>query len=184
MFRILFGLIFLFVAIVNTAPVRAQKATSLYTLKLQLRASSGRSLALTQFRGRPMLVTMIYTRCTTVCPMNVEALRKMVDALPALQRERVGILLVSFDPADTSRSLRQFARDHDASGPPWYLATVSRGKEQNLGALLGVDIRRLPTGDYAHQATIALFDASGELAGLSHSSASNGALLRLLKAIT
>lgn len=74
---------------------------------------SDHTIRLSQFRGKVLLVTFIYTRCTlsAYCPRmsrNFAEIDKTLSADPALY-EKTHLLSVSFDPAyDTPKVLRSY----------------------------------------------------------------------------
>jgi len=74
---------------------------------------SGRKIRLSQFRGKVVLLTFIYTRCTVsdYCPKmsrNFAAIDKALAADPAIYA-KTHLLSISFDPQyDTPRVLRSY----------------------------------------------------------------------------
>jgi len=75
--------------------------------------------------GRPVILTFIYTTCTTICPMISQTLERLQDELGA-ERDKVHIVSISIDPEeDTPARLRTYAARFDA-GPEWqhYTGTV------------------------------------------------------------
>nr|WP_322025390.1 SCO family protein [Burkholderia sp. BCC1977] len=75
--------------------------------------------------GRPVILTFIYTSCTTICPMISQTLEQLQGELGA-DRDKVHIMSISIDPeADTPERLRTYAARFGA-GPEWqhYTGTV------------------------------------------------------------
>ncbi|WP_187293246.1 SCO family protein [Burkholderia cepacia] len=75
--------------------------------------------------GRPVILTFIYTSCTTICPMISQTLEQLQGELGA-DRSKVHIMSISIDPeADTPERLRTYAARFGA-GPEWqhYTGTV------------------------------------------------------------
>ena len=85
------------------------------------RDADGRRVRLSQFRGKAVLLTFVYTRCPDVCPLIVGNLRA------ALLRAgsgagRAQVIAVSVDPqGDTPRSVRRFVAAHGMAGRLEYL---------------------------------------------------------------
>jgi protein SCO1/2 len=79
----------------------------------KLRNQDGRAIHLSQFRGKSLVVTFIYTRCPSpdFCPRmtrNFAALEKLLAASPAVYA-RTHLLSISFDPEhDTPARLRAY----------------------------------------------------------------------------
>jgi protein SCO1/2 len=88
---------------------------------LSLRDNLGRPVSLSQYRGKAMLVTFIYTHCPDVCPLIVGNLR-VVQAKLGPEAKKMQIVAVSTDPrGDTPKSVSAFLRAHDMTGHMEYL---------------------------------------------------------------
>lgn len=138
---------------------------SLYHLDAKLIDQRGRSLSLAAFRGQPLLVTMFYSSCTSVCPMLIAQLKRVEQALPAALRSKTQVLLVSLDPErDTVERLAELARRHAVDGTRWHFTRTSPSSVRELAALLGVRYRKMPGGEIGHSPLIAVLDRDGVLA--------------------
>jgi protein SCO1 len=83
-----------------------------------LRNVDGRVVRLSQFRGRVVLLTFVYSHCPDVCPLIVENLKAAQKQLGG----RAQIVAVSVDPrGDTPRAVRAFLRAHRMTGRMEYL---------------------------------------------------------------
>ena len=138
---------------------------SVYQLKPALADQAGRAFELGSLRGQPALVSMLYSSCEMVCPMIFETIQLTLKALPPAQSERVKVLMVSFDPArDTVAVLKKTADAHGCDAR-WTLARGTDTDVRKLAALLGVQYRRLASGEFNHSSSIELLDADGRIAG-------------------
>jgi protein SCO1/2 len=136
--------------------------TSLYQLKAKLTDQHGTPLTLDAFRGRPVLVAMFYSSCTTICPMLISELQRVEALVPAELRAQVRVLLVSLDPErDTVERLAELATRHGVDGKRWHFARTSAGSVREIAALLGVRYRVLSNGEIGHSALITLLDRDG-----------------------
>ncbi|WP_141668014.1 MULTISPECIES: SCO family protein [unclassified Burkholderia] len=76
--------------------------------------------------GRPVVLTFIYTTCTSICPVLSQTLSQFQHELGA-DRDKVHIVSISIDPEnDTPARLREYAAKFGA-GPEWqhYTGTVA-----------------------------------------------------------
>ncbi|KVD78820.1 hypothetical protein WS62_28730 [Burkholderia sp. ABCPW 14] len=76
--------------------------------------------------GRPVVLTFIYTTCTSICPVISQTLSQLQHELGA-DRDKVHIVSISIDPEnDTPARLREYAAKFGA-GPEWqhYTGTVA-----------------------------------------------------------
>ena len=79
--------------------------------------------------GRPVVLSFIYTSCTTVCPLTSHTLSQLQNLLGAA-RDSVHLVSVTIDPEfDTPARLRNYAATFGA-GPQWqhYTGTLAASK--------------------------------------------------------
>ncbi|MBN3787825.1 SCO family protein [Burkholderia sp. Ac-20353] len=99
-----------------------------YTLpSVQLVRDDGKAVSLVDEvnDGRPVILTFIYTTCTTICPMISQTLEQLQSELGP-DRDKVHIVSISIDPEeDTPARLKAYAARFEA-GPEWqhYTGTV------------------------------------------------------------
>jgi len=137
---------------------------SIYQLGSSWTDRHGATLNLSDLRGRPRLVAMVFTRCGYACPRIVHYLKALRQALPEGQQSRVGMVLVSLDPEhDTPDALRAFGEIHGLQATQWTLLRGEAANVRELAAVLGVRYRQDAEGQFAHSNTITLLDAAGEI---------------------
>ncbi|MFC5475527.1 SCO family protein [Paraherbaspirillum soli] len=74
--------------------------------------------------GRPVILTFIYTTCTSICPIISQTLSQLQSELGS-ERDKVHMMSISIDPEqDTPARLRQYAKKYGA-GPEWQHYTGS-----------------------------------------------------------
>jgi protein SCO1 len=138
---------------------------SVYQLPVKLTGQDGRQQMLSARRGRPQLVTMFYTSCQMVCPLIIDSLRLTRNALDPAVRSQVDLLAVSFDPArDDVAALRRYADKRKLDPRFWTLARTEPAQVRELSAVLGLQYRQLPGGDFNHSSELILLDADGRMA--------------------
>lgn len=135
---------------------------SLYALTSEWHDQSGRALRLVDLGDQVHLVAMVYTSCTVTCPLIVAELKRIEAAVPAAQRDRLGVVLVSLDPdRDTSERLAEYARDSRLDTTRWTLLNGSDADVRELAAVLDVRYQAQPDGEIAHTNGIAVLDRRG-----------------------
>lgn len=134
------------------------EGASIYQIEPELEAQDGKSRTWDDFRGQPLLVSMVYTSCTTACPLIVAEIQQILEQANA-PRHRV--LLVSMDPErDDPAALAEMAKRHEL-GENWTLARADADGVQEVAAVLGVRYRQLPSKDFNHSQVIAYVDENG-----------------------
>lgn len=137
---------------------------SIYQLDVKLTDQAGKTWPLASRRGHVQLVSMFYSSCTMVCPMIVDTLKLTQRAVDEPDRDRVDLLLISFDPArDSVAVLNQYAERRKLEAPRWTLARAEPAPTRQLAALLGVQYRPLPDGDFNHSSELLLLDEEGRI---------------------
>ena len=80
-----------------------------------------RQVRLSDFRGKAVALTFLYTHCPDACPLTAEKLRQTSQQLGDL-KQRVVFVAVSVDPAgDTPEAIRGFLSAHRVEGQLSYL---------------------------------------------------------------
>lgn len=142
----------------------ADPPASVYQLDARLTDQSGRARGLDVYRGSPVLVTMFYGSCKATCPLIIDALRATEKSLAPEQRAQLRVLLISFDPArDTPAALERISKERRVDTSRWTLATADENTVRDIAALLDVQYRRLPDGEFSHSASISLLSPHGEI---------------------
>ncbi|RDJ00487.1 SCO family protein [Dyella solisilvae] len=137
---------------------------SIYQLNAQLTDQGGKTWPLDARRGQVQLVAMFYSSCSMVCPMIVDTMKLTQKSVDEADRDRLGLLLISFDPArDSVEALRQYAERRKLDAPRWTLARAEPVATRQLAALLGVQYRPLPDGDFNHSSELLLLDPDGRI---------------------
>ncbi|HKU89446.1 MAG TPA: SCO family protein [Steroidobacteraceae bacterium] len=137
---------------------------SLYHLDATLIDQSGQRQGLDVWRGHPVLVTMFYGSCQATCPMIIDTLRATERAVSADQRAGLRVLMISFDPQrDTPAALRAIAEERRIDGTRWTLAHADASTVRTIAALLNIQYRQLPSGEFNHSTVISLLSPVGEI---------------------
>ena len=101
----------------------------------QLTDSHGRRFSLADYRGKPLVISLIYTSCSTVCPITTQHLLDAVtEARRSLGADRFAVLTIGFDARnDTPPRMASFANRQGIPAQNWRAAS---GDAATLTALL------------------------------------------------
>lgn len=147
---------------VPAVPVDALPGDSVYLLGDRFTDQAGDGFVLADRRGRPQLVAMFYTSCGYVCPLIVDSAKGVEHALTDAERDGLGLLLVSIDPArDDVAALRGVAERRRLDPVRWTLARTDEAGVRRLAAVLGVRYRALANGEFNHTSSLVLLDRDG-----------------------
>lgn len=158
---------------------------SIYNLQANLTNQSGIAHGLDVHQGHPVLVTMFYGSCPMACPMLIDTLRTVERAVTPAQRTRLRVLMVSIDPdRDTVQHLQTLAQERRIDSSRWTLARTDEASVRKIAAVLNIQYRRLPDGNYNHSSIVSLLTPRGEIAQQSSVlGKADAALLEALNAV-
>jgi protein SCO1 len=135
-----------------------------------LQDQQGATRKLSDWRGRALAVTFVYTRCPLpdFCPLmdkHFAALDKAIAGDPRL-RDRVHLVTVSFDPAhDTQPVIAAHARARGADGRVWSYLTGTPAAVDHLTSRFGVStiLENDAPQTITHNLRTAIVDRDGRL---------------------
>jgi protein SCO1 len=143
----------------------APAESSLYNIEAKWTGTDERTVSLAQaLGGKKALLGMIYTGCSSLCPLIVERMKAVEEALPEGERAQVRFVLISLDPIfDTPAELRAFAASHGIDPARWGLYRGDERAVRKLAMALGISYRPDGAGGIDHSNLISLIDADGTL---------------------
>ncbi|GAB4422874.1 MAG: SCO family protein [Thermodesulfovibrionales bacterium] len=131
---------------------------------VRLVGAGGRSLSLMEvIGGKPLILSLIYTRCQTTCLLITDSLIEVVDKMGGLG-EKYSVLTLSFDPADTPESLEEFRRRYGLDRKGWFVAGGSNGELKRL--LNAIDFQYIldkATGEFIHPNLLVILTPDGRV---------------------
>ncbi|MGD8853667.1 MAG: SCO family protein, partial [Gammaproteobacteria bacterium] len=148
----------------KTALQQSQNAVGSLVGSHRLTDHKGRALSFDDLRGKPLVLSLIYTSCYQICPMTTRHLAKVVDkARAALGEDSFNAAVLGFDAYnDSPQAMLQFARKQGIDNRGWYLLSASPEAVKALSRELGFEFFPSPNGfDHIVQATV--IDAEGRV---------------------
>ena len=149
----------------NDALAFSQDAIGRDLAALTLRNTDGQPFDLKQLRGKPLVISMIYTSCHHVCPAITRNLGETIEvAQEALGEDAFAVISVGFDwKVDTPERMRQFASGLGlADVPNWHFLATDAGVVDQLSDNLVFLFYPSAKGfDHLSQATVV--DAEGRI---------------------
>ena len=126
--------------------------------------STGAPLALRVLRGKPLVISLVYTACSSICPTSTQHLISAVtDARRVIGSDRFNVLTVGFDARnDSPARLTQFASAQGIAGPGWRLASADAATIEALLRDLGFSYATI-AGGFDHVTQTTLIDSDGKI---------------------
>ena len=127
------------------------------------RDTAGQSFSLDTLRGKPLVISLIYTSCHHVCPMITANVDKNVEiAHEALGEDSFNVVTIGFDwQVDTPDRMRMYAKARNVDDVPgWYFLSGDDASIAELSDNVGFQFFPAAKGfDHLSQTTIV--DANG-----------------------
>jgi protein SCO1/2 len=129
-----------------------------------LTASDGTVVRLANYRGKPLLVSFIYTACTQVCPATTQFLgRAVAEARRTLGPDAFRVITVGFNPPfDSPSALREFRNRQGIDAANWAFLAADEPTIEGLTRDLGF-VFAASAGGFDHVTQVTLIDASGRV---------------------
>lgn len=119
---------------------------------------------LAQFRGKPLVVNLVFTACAESCPIIVQTLYRAVEvAQEAFGPDSFAVITIGFDSRnDTPARMRAFARGQGVDLPNWRFLSGDAATLESLIEELGFIYFPSPRG-FDHLAQTTVIDAQGQV---------------------
>ena len=129
--------------------------------------------------GKVWIVDFIYTRCETVCSaLGATFQRLQRELLDRGLEQRVGLLSISFDPAnDDKAALRAYAARMNTDPSAWQVVTLASAADRKaLLDAFGIMVIPAELGEFEHNAAFHIVDDRATLVRIVDYSSIGGAL--------
>ena len=125
---------------------------------------TGRRVMLSSYRGKPLLVSFVYTGCFQACPVTTKLL---VAAVASVQRSlgagSFNVITIGFNlPFDTPLAMADFARRQSVALPNWDFLSPDAATVDQLTREFGFSFRAT-SGGFDHVTQVTLVNANGKI---------------------
>jgi protein SCO1 len=126
--------------------------------------TAGKPVVLAAYRGKPLVVSLVYTSCSSVCPATTQRLISAVDeARRTFGSSEFAVLTVGFDARnDTPARMAQFAVVQGVTADNWRLASGDGGTISALLHDLGFSYAAA-TGGFDHIIQTTIINRDGNI---------------------
>lgn len=125
---------------------------------------NGSSLAVQDLRGKPLVISLVYTACSSVCPPTTQhVIGAANEAGRVFGLDRFNLLTIGFDARnDTPARLSQFASIQGIKLPNWQVASADPATIEALLGDLGFSYRAV-AGGFDHPTQTTIIDREGRV---------------------
>lgn len=137
---------------------------SLFNLDKVFINQNGENITLQDIKGDVKVISMIYTRCKTTCPILLDNMMKLDSLISKDVKGKVHFILVSLDPSrDTYLDMKKFGEVRGLDYSRWSLLTGSVDNVLQLAVSLGIKYKKEVDGSYVHSNLIIVLDKCGNI---------------------
>lgn len=120
------------------------------------------SVELSVLRGTPQLVAFVYTYCEHTCPLIIEKIKQLIDALPEKSKAAIHVTLISLDPKrDQPSQLKSYMNRKSLSERQWTMLNGDPDDVRVLSNMFNVKYKPMQNDELAHSNIITLLDNEG-----------------------
>lgn len=122
----------------------------------------GKRHQLAEYRGKPLVISLIYTSCFHICPTTTRHLAEVIErAQSVLGEDSFAVISVGFDAArDTPEAMKNFARDQKVASVHWDFLASDAESIKGFSRDLGFQFRPAG-GGFDHLLQTTILDAEG-----------------------
>jgi len=126
--------------------------------------SAGAPLAIAGYRGKPLVVSLVYTSCSSICPATTQHLISAIgEAHRMFGSSEFAVLTIGFDARnDTPAHMAQFAARQGVKLDNWRLASADAGTMSALLRDLGFSYAAV-AGGFDHITQTTIIDRDGKI---------------------
>jgi protein SCO1/2 len=130
----------------------------------QFTRRDGTLVSLSEYTGKPLLISMVFTSCHHVCPMTTRRLEEAVRAArEVMDPGAFNVLTIGFDWVnDTPVAMQSFARAQKVHDENWDFLSADFETINALATDLGFIFYRSPRG-FDHITQVSVTDQQGEV---------------------
>lgn len=137
---------------------------------------NGRVLALSDLRGKAVVLDFIFTHCPGPCPILTGTHVELQRSLPPDLREATHFVSITIDPKrDTPEALRDYARARGVDPSDWSFLGGEADEVEAVVSAYGIAVLGGSEGEMNHQLATYLIGPDGRIAevyvGLDHDAA-------------
>lgn len=125
---------------------------------------SGRKVRISDYRGKPLVISMIYTHCPFICATTTRSLSALKLSQAAFGEDSFGVLTVGFDTEnDTPEAMDDFAKRMDIDLKNWEFVSADPETIEKLSRDLGFTFFPTDEGGFNHITQTTFVNSQGRI---------------------
>lgn len=158
------SIIFLICISTSVVSVAEEEKASIFTLTSQWQDQNGKNKHFKDYKGKIIVLSMIYTSCDYSCPLITRKLKQIYKKTSKKTLKNTQFLMVTFDPkTDTPKKLKEYSLAQKLDESRFALLTSNSENAHILGLTIGFQYKQMPDGNYSHSNLVTIFDKNGAM---------------------
>jgi len=125
---------------------------------------SGRTVRLSDYRGKPLVISMIYTHCPIICATTTKSLTALKLSQSAFGENSFGVLTIGFDTEnDTPEAMDLFAKRMEIDLKNWEFVSSNPETINKISRDLGFTFFPTDEGGFNHITQTTFIDQDGKV---------------------
>jgi protein SCO1/2 len=127
--------------------------------------SQRKERSLADYRGKPLVLSLVYTSCIQTCPSITQTIaRSVAAARDALGEKSFNVISIGFDTnVDTPEAMAIFAKRQEINFPEWEFLSGDPLTVAQISEELGFTYYRSPTKGFDHLTQTTILDGEGKV---------------------
>jgi cytochrome oxidase Cu insertion factor (SCO1/SenC/PrrC family) len=135
---------------------------SFYTVPYSFTNDRAQTVHLSEWRGKPLILTMEYSNCRFMCTTTFSKM-KALQAAADHKKLQIDFMIISLDPKnDTPQAWQQYRISRDVQRSNWHLLTGNEATTKEFAALIGIKYWYMDE-HILHDFKIVRLNAKGEI---------------------
>ena len=147
----------------QNAMIASNNAIGKYIGNHTLIDQDGKKFNLSEFRGNPIIISLIYTRCSHICPAITMNLRNAVKGVRKNFGDKFKTITIGFDVEnDTPARMKEYGGKFTHNFKDWIFATAEKDTIDRLAKELGFYYKKIE-GGFDHLNVVTIIDGEGRI---------------------
>lgn len=140
-------------------------ADSIYNVTSKWERQDGKTVTMSDLKGKVLVTAMIFTSCKTACPKLTGEMKEIADLVGKVDADDIQYVLVSIDPEnDTPEVMNAYLNNNHFDHKYWTFLRSSENNTRNLANIMAVKYKEISPMDFSHSNIISVYSKTGVLA--------------------
>lgn len=135
---------------------------SVYDLEINFENADGKKINMKDLKGNIQVLSMIYTRCKTICPVIINNMKKIEQEIIKNKIKNVKFTLITLDPEnDKTEQIKNFVKEKKINN--WEVLRTSKEDTLKIAMATGIRYKKENSDEYTHSNIIIVIGKNGDI---------------------